>query len=233
MIKQVSPIQAIGVSKVIAGRSVLREIDLKLAAGECVALMGSNGAGKTTLLRCLAALSRPTMGEVRWFGQPAAQAAQLRRSIGIVGHQTGLYQHLTVRENLLFAARMSAIADPRSRVDTMLEQVDLRTSAEQRVRRVSRGTQQRLALARALIHQPQIVLLDEPFSGLDSAGRGWLAAQLRDLRANGCAVCMATHDEGQAWQSADRTLLLHQGRLVDDQVAADTPGETRLWRESA
>lgn len=232
MINPTSPIQALRVSKIISGRSVLREIDLQIAQGECVALMGNNGAGKTTLLRCLVALARPTTGEVRWFGQPAAQAADLRRLIGMVGHQTGVYEHLTVRENLLFAARMSAVDQPARKVDEMLDQVDLRIAADQQAYQVSRGTRQRLALARALIHEPQIVLLDEPFSGLDPCSRSWLATQLHDLQIRGCAVCFATHDQGLAKQIADRTLVLHEGTVFDAPLASGTSIENVLLRNA-
>jgi heme ABC exporter ATP-binding subunit CcmA len=224
MTHQSSAIQTQRLSKSLGGRMVLREIDLTIATGECVALTGSNGAGKTTLLRCLAASARPTAGAVHWFGRPAAASPDHRRLVGIVAHETRLYAHLTLRENLLFAARMCAVTEPTRRADKLLEQIGLRSLADRQVRQISKGMRQRLALARALIHEPPIMLLDEPFSGLDAASRDWLAEQLHERRAGGCAVCFSTHDEQQTRQFADRTLILRNGSLAGRTLLQDQIG---------
>lgn len=209
MIHLSHPIQSLHLSKCLGGRMVLRGIDLTIAAGECVALTGDNGAGKTTLLRCLAAITRPTAGEVLWFGRPAGVNADQRRLVGMVAHESRVYAHLTLRENLLFAARMWAVAEAPQRADALLKRIDLQAAADRQVRHVSKGMRQRLALARALMHEPPILLLDEPFSGLDSASRDWLAGLLQELKGGGRAICLATHDLEHTRRLADR--MLHLG----------------------
>ncbi len=232
MIKPISAIQALRLSKHLDGHRVLREIDLEIAKGECVALMGGNGAGKTTLLRCLAGIVRPTSGEVRWFGRPATEVPEQRQLVGMVAHESGLYTHLTLRENLLFAARMRMLSDRSRVVDNLLEQIGLRKMAGRQVRQLSKGMSQRLALARTLIYDPPILLLDEPFTGLDQASRDWLIELLSQQRANGRAVCFATHDEDHSRQLADRTLVLHHGRLetVQEGAIAGLAGRSRRPR---
>jgi heme exporter protein A len=191
---------------------VLRGIDLAIPVGQCVALTGANGAGKTTLLRCLAALIRPTSGEVLWWGRPVRDESQ-RRLIGMVAHESRTYPHLTLRENLLFAARMCDVPHPADRVDWLLREVGLADRAGWRPREISRGLQQRLALARALVHQPPVLLLDEPFSGLDAAGSQWLCDTLRPLCQRGRTVCFTSHDPLMTAQLADVIYELQSGRL--------------------
>lgn len=217
MTKQPKAIQAHGLSKSLGGRTVLREIDLDISAGEFVALTGENGSGKTTLLRCLAGIARPSAGEVHWFGQPTANQPNQRRLVGMVAHESRFYAHLTLRENLLFAARMCQVAAPVQRVGAWLDQTGLRAFADRQTRQVSRGMRQRLAIARALIHAPQILLLDEPFSGLDAAACDWLGSLLREQRERGCAICLATHVERLTRQLVDRTISLQNGSLADQQ----------------
>lgn len=212
---------------------VLREVDLEIAAGECVVLTGENGSGKTTLLRCLAAQARPSSGKVFWFGHLAAGHPEQRKLIGMVTHESRLYPHLTLRENLLFAARMCALDEPRQRVDSLLDQIGLQSLADRQVRQVSRGIQQRLAVARALIHNPPILVLDEPFSGLDSLSRDWLTGILKELRATGCAVCLATHDEEQMRLLADRILMLRKGSLIQCGGRMDQAAKDSQWRDAA
>ncbi len=204
-------IEATRLTKVLGGRRALDEVDLQITEGQTVALMGANGAGKTTLLRCLAALSRPTAGEVRWFGQPAGAAA--RRLIGLAAHESFLYPCLTVRENLLFAARMYDVPDPAGRVEQLIRRVGLGPHAERWSSALSRGMRQRVAVVRALVHDPPILLLDEPFAGLDEAASVWLAGLLADLRARRRTVCFTTHDPRIARELAHRIVHLRSGRL--------------------
>jgi ABC-type multidrug transport system ATPase subunit len=196
-------------------RVVLRQIDLDIAAGETVALTGANGAGKTTLLRCLAALNRPTAGAVFWFGQPAALNSPACRLLGVVTHESQNYLHLTVDENLLFAARMHDVPQRRERVEQWAEYFGLTRHRQHQAATLSRGLQQRLALARTLIHNPRILLWDEPFSGLDAESAKWLQQLLMALRTQGKTICFSTHDDEIARHYADRILQLHAGRLCE------------------
>lgn len=219
-----------GLSKDFGDRRVLHKIDLEVRAGQTVALTGVNGAGKTTLLRCLASVIRPTEGEVRWFGHPAGGKPITRRLIGMVGHESYLYPHLTLRENLIFAARMCGVSEPGARADHLLGRVALSFHADVLPTRVSRGMQQRVAVARALVHDPQILLLDEPFSGLDAPGSDWLIETLRDLRADGRTICFATHDKAMAQQLADRIVELRAGRLCHLKPRVETENADALPR---
>jgi heme ABC exporter ATP-binding subunit CcmA len=208
-------IHATRLSKAFGSRTVLSRVDLEVAEGEAVALCGANGAGKTTLLRCLASVTRPSAGEVFWFGRPAAGCASARRLIGMVGHEASAYPHLTVRENVIFAARMYDVPHAVQRADDLIRAIGLQSHAECLTARISRGKRQRLALARALVHEPSILLLDEPFSGLDAEGTQWLIALLESLRDRGRTICFATHDRQLAERQADRIVLLQGGRLQE------------------
>ncbi len=206
-------IEARGLSLEFGNRWVLRGVDLKTGAGECVSVTGANGSGKTSLLRCFAALIRPTRGEVRWFGRAAAAAPADRRLVGMVAHETWLYPHLSLRENLMFAARMCGVRQAANRTNQLLDAVGLGPSASSLPRQLSQGMRQRVTVARALVHQPKILLLDEPFTGLDAEGCDWLAELMTDQRAAGTTICFATHDESRADRLADRQYELRAGRL--------------------
>ena len=167
-------------TKSFGPRHALAGVDLHVAPGECVVLCGPNGAGKTTLLRILATLARPTSGDVRIAGlDPAKAGADVRRQIGFLSHRTLLYDDLTAEQNLAFYARMYAIPDAQARIDDLLERVGLTARRHDLVRTYSRGMQQRLAVARAVLHRPALVLLDEPYTGLDP-----LAADTSDRAAD-------------------------------------------------
>jgi heme ABC exporter ATP-binding subunit CcmA len=201
-------------------RAVLRRINLDVARGESIVLRGANGAGKTTLLRCLAGIVRPSAGKMWWFGKPAIGTLALRHWIGMAAHDSGLYPQLTLRENLLFAARLYGLSQPHARVDELLEQTSLTAHGGRWPGEASRGMRQRVALARAWLHEPPLLLLDEPTTGLDVAGRRWLDGQLRRQRDNGCTLCVATHEEDFANRVADRVYELRDGRLEVQSVAA-------------
>lgn len=209
-------LEARRLTKAFGKKVVLSQVNLHLAEGQCAALCGANGSGKTTLLRCLASLVRPSGGEVRWFGQLAARASgnpAIRRMVGMVAHESCLYPHLTVRDNLLFAARMCSVPQPHERVDEWLREIGLTPMARRLPARISRGMRQRLAIARAVVHQPRILLLDEPFSGLDAAGCRWLVRLLADFRSQGRTICFATHDQEMVRRLADCVLYLQAGQL--------------------
>jgi heme exporter protein A len=192
---------------------VLRDVDLTVGAGELVALLGSNGAGKTTLLRCLAGALCPVAGEVLCSGVAPARSPLARRRIGFLGHESGLYFALTARENLLFAGRLYGVEDVSDRVGELLSAVGLQQQAHQRAGCLSRGMRQRLAIARAVIHDPPILLLDEPFTSLDPPGRDWLKSFLCTLRQRDRAILIVSHDAEQAQSWADRLLCLRAGRV--------------------
>ncbi len=211
-----------GLSKRFDRRAVLRSLDFELYAGERVVLLGANGAGKTTLLRVLATLSRPSAGTTRINGVAISDAPQVvRRQVGVVAHQPYLYDDLTAVENLRFFARMYDVRDERTRVDEILKLVGLYPRRDDRVRTFSRGMQQRLAIGRAILHRPTLLLLDEPDTGLDREGMRVLERMLAYHVAGGGTVLMTTHDLQFGLQSGDRVLLLEGGRLVLDAPAAE------------
>jgi heme ABC exporter ATP-binding subunit CcmA len=206
-------IRATRLSKAFDGRTVLNAVDLEIAAGESVALVGANGAGKTTLLGCLASVLRPDSGEVRWFGRLVGRDVGLHRLVGMVTHETGLYSYLTLRENLIFAAKMGGIDGAALRADQWLDAAGLTRQANALPTRLSRGMRQRLAVARALIHDPPLLLLDEPFTALDAAGVEWLLALLADQHEHGRTICFVTHERQKIERLAQRVLELREGHI--------------------
>jgi ABC-type multidrug transport system ATPase subunit len=193
-------VEARNLSKTLGNRVVLSSVCLQISRGEIVGVVGANGSGKTTLLRCLAGRLRPTSGTVLWFGQPAYKA-QARRNVGLLGHECFLYPHLTVRDNLLFAARMHDVVSAQGRVDELIASAGVAKQRDTRTCRISRGIRQRVAILRAIVHDPPILFLDEPSSSLDSRGIDWLLDLLYHRRHNGYATCLATHDDRLATAS--------------------------------
>jgi heme exporter protein A len=209
-----------GVTKRFGPVRALRGVDLALAPGESVALLGANGAGKTTLLRIVAGLARPTSGEVLVAGRPAlSEPAELRRRLGHVSHATMLHDALSARENLRFAGRLHGIGPLRSRIDQLLRSLDLSERADEPLGQLSRGMQQRVAVARALLHDPEVLLLDEPWTGLDAATSRILTDLLHALRRRHRTVLLVTHDLGRALDVAERLVVVHQGRVAWDAPA--------------
>ena len=195
--------------------TAVQGVSLSVGAGEIVALLGPNGAGKTTLLRVLALLLRPNGGRLALFGTDAGRApAALRRRIGYLGHESLCYPDLTAAENLAFYARLFEVPDAAARVATVVAWAGLAWAARRPVRVYSRGMSQRLALARALLHEPELLLLDEPFSGLDPEAAESLAERLAALRAAGHAIVLATHEVERAAALATRLGVLHRGRIA-------------------
>jgi heme exporter protein A len=196
-------------------KPVLRGLDFEVRPGEFVALLGPNGAGKTTFLRIMASLSRPTLGEVQVAGYHLPQqAAAVRRRLGVLSHQTLLYGDLTAEENLLFYGRLFNLDSFSARLDETLAMVGLVDRRTDLVRTFSRGMQQRLAIARAIIHDPDILLLDEPYTGLDQDACLMLDEVLSAVAAQGRTVLMTSHDLARAGEMADRFDVLSRGKIV-------------------
>ncbi|MFW6074226.1 MAG: heme ABC exporter ATP-binding protein CcmA [Chloroflexota bacterium] len=200
------------VSKRFGRLLALRSVDFHLQAGECVALLGANGAGKTTLLRIIATLSQPTRGGYRAFGVDAAvRRREVRARIGVVSHQPFVYPELTCRENLRFSARMYEIEDEAARIDEILAYVGLSDRVDRAASTLSRGLLQRLDLARALLHRPVVLILDEPDTGLDASGRHLLQRIITSQVEAGGAVVVTTHAIERALSIADRVVTLRDG----------------------
>ena len=208
-------LEVTGLKKSYGFKPILRGIDLSVEPGQCMALLGANGAGKTTLLRILAALTSPGAGTVRIGGLDLARdAQQARRLVGFVAHQPYLYDELTALENLLFFGRMYSVRCCKERASVLLERVGLAKRAGERISALSRGQAQRLALARALLHEPRLLLLDEPDTGLDEEGIALLGTLLQEHRQGGGTVLLTTHHLERALQWSERIGLLSGGRLT-------------------
>jgi heme ABC exporter ATP-binding subunit CcmA len=193
---------------------VLRKLDLGIERGESVALLGPNGSGKSTLLRLLCGLSKPTSGSISVGGwELPREAAAVRAQIGMVSHKPLLYENLNARENLRFFARLYNLpsADRERRIDQLLERVGLARRAGDLIRTYSRGMQQRLSIARALLHDPEVLLFDEPYTGLDQAASAMLDEIAIETHANGRTLIMATHELDRAVRLASRAIILARG----------------------
>ncbi len=209
-------VEVAAVSRHFGRRRALHRVSMTCARGQITTLLGPNGAGKSTLIAVLSTLLRPTAGEVRFGGAPAREIRgdRLRRSIGLLGHDLFLYGDLSAAENLEFFARVYGIADVDGVVARAIAAAGLEDRAGDRVGAFSRGLRQRLALERALLHAPRLVLLDEPFTGLDDESGDRLTARLLALRSQGAIVVMATHDFERADAVADAAVCLHAGRAL-------------------
>jgi heme exporter protein A len=196
-------------------KTILRGLDFSVEAGEFVALLGPNGAGKTTFLRILATLSRPSMGHVQVAGhQIPNEAAQVRAKLGVVSHLPLLYPDLTAEENLQFYARMYGVTNHGARITEVLNMVGLENRRKDLVRTFSRGMQQRLAIGRAVIHDPEVMLFDEPYTGLDQDASEMLDEVLRSVAAEGRTVVMTSHDLVRAEDLATRFDILSRGVIA-------------------
>lgn len=215
-------VQIAKVGKRYGSERALASVSLELKARSMCALLGHNGAGKTTLLGILSTLVRPTAGAVAYRSQGAAVAgADVRREIGMLAHTSMCYGELTARENLALTAGLYGVDDSRASIDAMLDRVDLDKKARDRAARTySRGMVQRLALARALLTRPSLLLLDEPFTGLDRGGALALGEQLGALRDAGAIVVVVTHDLEAIAGRADHVAILRRGQLVFEERGA-------------
>lgn len=211
-------------------KTVLRGLDFKVKPGELVALLGPNGAGKTTFLRILASLSRPSMGTVTIAGHKLpAEAAEVRSKLGVVSHLPLLYPDLTADENLHFYARLYGIHEHAARVTEILGLVGLKDRRSDRVRTFSRGMQQRLAIGRAVLHDPEVMLFDEPYTGLDQDASEMLDDVLRSVAAQGRTVVMTSHDLARAEALATRFDVISRG-VIADSVTRKELKKTNLFK---
>jgi len=193
-------------------KTILRGLDFQVGQGEFVALLGPNGAGKTTFLRILASLSRPSLGEIHVAGFSLPhQAAQVRQKLGVVSHMPLLYGDLTAEENLRFFGNMYNTANLNPRIGEVLDLVGLISRRKDLVRTFSRGMQQRLAIGRAVLHDPEVMLFDEPHTGLDQDACDMLDKVLRDVAARGRTVVMTSHDLARVEELATRFDVLSKG----------------------
>jgi heme exporter protein A len=215
--------------KAFGTRVILRGVDLTIAEGDFVTLMGANGAGKTTLLHIVANLSKPTGGSVSISGYNAANStSDLRRFIGLVSHKTLLYDDLTAEQNLRFYARMYDVLNAAGRIETVLNQVGLWERRFDPVRTFSRGMQQRLAIARAILHNPPILLLDEPDTGLDQHAADRLGQLLNAVGADRRTILMTTHNLERGLSLGSRVVILAKGKIAYDRPHAEvSPVEVR------
>ena len=228
-------LKAVNLTKSYGRRKVLLGLSIELTPGEVVTLVGANGAGKTTLIRVLADLTRPEMGVIH-FGNYTAreQPAEYRANLGVVLHAPMLYGNLTARENLRFFSRLYQVADREERISRVLETVSLQQRAGELVRVYSRGMQQRLALARALLHDPALLLLDEPYTGLDEESSMVLDRLIQAASENGKMVLLSTHDLERACVVGTRVDLLHGGRIALSRPVKNlTPGSLSSMHREA
>jgi heme exporter protein A len=191
----------------------LRDIGFNVAPGSVVALLGRNGAGKTTLLRILAGLAKPSKGSVKINGAEVRQE-QTRRRIGVLGHGISLYDELTATENLVLFAKLYGLDDASKRAHQWLERTGLERVRDGLVREFSRGMRQRLAVARTFIHDPEVLLFDEPFTSLDDRAIAVLQSLIAEAQARGATIVMSTHQLREAIELATHIVLIKKGQLA-------------------
>lgn len=205
-----------GVTRRFGNRWVLRGIDLEIAAGQAVALMGRNGSGKTTLLRIISTLLRPTKGRVAVLGHDVvADAADIREFVGFLGHHAGIYDDLTAEENLRFSLRMAGLPWKEADTTRVLSEVGLLNERHQRARGFSAGMRRRLALGRLMLRPPRLLLFDEPYAAFDQPGIDLVNRFARRIADDGGVAMIATHDLARARSTIDRVVHIENGRLIE------------------
>ena len=213
-------LNVVDVARHYGRRKALSQISFTCSAGEIVGLLGPNGAGKSTLLNILATLLSPSKGKIEYGELTANDGAAIRAQLGMLGHDLFLYPELTARENLTFFAQLYGLPDAARTAASALDRAGLAERADDFVSGFSRGMRQRVALERALLHEPRLILLDEPFTGLDQASTGALVDRLRECQRAGCLIVLATHDLDVADGLLTRAIYLKNGRIVgtDDET---------------
>ena len=195
-------------------RTAVEGVSVSVAAGESLVIFGPNGAGKTTLLRLIAGLLKPTSGQALVDGAALSQRREVRRRVGIISHHTLLYDALTPRENVAFAARLYGMKDVAASTEHALGRMEMLDRADTPVRSLSRGMKQRVSIARATVHSPSVILADEPFTGLDVLGASALAKLLNDLRAGGAALVLVTHNIDEGLRMATHAAVMNRGCIA-------------------
>jgi heme exporter protein A len=207
-------VQATGLAKSFGARAAVRGVDLTLRDGDCLALFGPNGAGKTTLLRLAAGLLKPTSGSVRVRNVDVRQESAARAGVGLVSHHSMLYAPLTALENVEFSARLFGVPEPSIAAREALASLGVAEVAGVRLGKLSRGQQQRVSIARALVHGPTVLLLDEPYSGLDESGAAALTKLLQAVRARGAALILVTHNIAEGLALATHAAIMSAGAFA-------------------
>ncbi len=213
----------------------LKGVDLRVDHGECLAILGPNGAGKTTMIKVLATVMRPSGGEVLVDGLDLrGRAEDIRRRIGVVTHQTFLYSNLTAFENLEFYSRLYDVPDHKQRIREVVAQVGMTSRINDRVGTLSQGMQQRISIARSVLHQPDIMLLDEPESGLDQEAVSLLWETLRGDRQRRRTILLITHSLERSLDVCDRLIILDRGQVVyqNNRAALDAAGLRDAYRQN-
>jgi heme exporter protein A len=210
----VPALTASGLARTYGPRRAVDDVSFTLPWRECLALFGPNGAGKTTLLRMLAGLLRPTTGTVSIEGVSVRESPSERARVGLISHHSLLYAALTARENVELAARLYGVRDPARAALSALERMRVADRADTVVRRLSRGLQQRVSIARAMVHTPRVVLLDEPFTGLDEVGARALTDAITELKAEAAALVLVTHNLAEGLALGTQVGVMLNGRLV-------------------
>lgn len=201
-------------SRLFGARRAVDAVTLAVGSGEVLAVFGPNGAGKTTLLRVLGGLLRPTSGTARIGEASLPGGSEVRRRVGVISHHSLLYEALTARENVEFAARLYGVAEPEARTEACLAGMQILDRADAPVRSLSRGMRQRVSVARAMVHGPSVVLADEPFTGLDIAGAAALSKMLTELRSAGAALILVTHNIDEGLGLATHAAIMNRGSIV-------------------
>lgn len=207
-------------SRAFGRRKAVDDVTLSVHAGNTLALFGPNGAGKTTLLRVLSGLLKPTSGSARIGETKLPGGPAVRRTVGVISHHTLLYEALTARENVEFTARLYGVRDFREATERALSRMRILDRAESPVRALSRGMRQRVSIARATVHDPHVILADEPFTGLDLLGAAALSDLLNELREHGAAVILVTHNVDEGLALATQAAIMNRGRIVSMETTA-------------
>jgi ABC-type multidrug transport system ATPase subunit len=207
-------IEVEGLTKSFGHHFALKKVNLRVKKGRFLTIFGPNGAGKTTLIRTLSTLTKPTSGNLRVAGFDLEEGEELRRRIGVISHQTFLYDDLTAYENIRFYGRMYDVENLEPRVEEVIEEVGLSLRKHELVRTFSRGMQQRLSIARAIVHHPEVLFFDEPYSGLDQHAAKNFKDLLKGLHTGERTIVMTTHDLSRGLEISDRVAILVRGRMV-------------------
>jgi heme exporter protein A len=220
-------------TRTFGSRRAVDSVSISIASGEALALFGPNGAGKTTLLRILGGILKPSAGNASVGGVGLPGGHEVRRRIGIISHHSLLYDALTARENVEFAARLYGVKDPKAKAESSLEAMQILDRADTPVRALSRGMKQRVSVARAIVHDPDVILADEPFTGLDIVGSKALSSLLTNLKNRGAALILVTHNVDEGLSLSTTAAIMNSGRIVriEPRSAIEPQSFTRQYQE--